>query len=133
MQDIHWQPLTLQTTFYLCITVASWNPEAVRGMQVCLYAPLSPSHMCPLRASRRVSPPLFPLRGASPFQHLGTDSTQSCDRLYLPLVVEFLLQVLVFMDHLIPMFLSAISLPSTSSFVLESMKSLVKGCEAITK
>ena len=79
---------------------------------------------------------LFPLRGASPFQHSalgGTDSTRSCDHLYLPLVIEFLLQVLVFMDHLIPMFLSAISLPSTSSFVLESMKSLVKGCEAITK
>jgi hypothetical protein len=74
MLNIHWQPLTLQTTFYLCITVASWNPEAVRGMQV-----------------------------------------------------------LVFVDHLIPMFLSAISLPRTSTFVLESMKSLVKGCDAITK
>jgi hypothetical protein len=72
--DIHWQPLSLQTTLYLCITVASWNPEAVRGMQV-----------------------------------------------------------LVFLDHLIQMFLSGLSLPRTSSFTLEAMKSLVKGCDAITK
>jgi hypothetical protein len=72
--DLHWQPLSLQTTFYLCITIASWNPEAVRGMQV-----------------------------------------------------------LVFLDRLIPMFLNAISLPRSSSFVLESMKLLVKGCDAITK
>ena len=95
-----------------------------------------PSHrpICALYGPQGEFLPL--LRGASPFQHSalgGTDSTRSCDRLYLLLVVEFLLQVLVFMDHLIPMFLSAISLPSTSSFVLESMKSLVKGCEAITK
>ena len=57
----------------LCITLASWNPEAIRGMQV-----------------------------------------------------------LVCLDHLIPLVLSSLGV-SGLKFVTEAMQYLVKGCESLSK